>query len=130
MDVVDFLRNYAKEIGGQFSEYDSNKSIIVVPLDQGRFQTVIGSMVEENQRTTLEISSRICRYKQSIKLEELLIENANLVYSKFVILDDYLNMTARIGLKSVSPEVLREIVREVSEVADYWEQRLAGVDVH
>jgi hypothetical protein len=130
MDVVDFLRNYAKEIGGQFSEYDSNKSIIVVPLDQGRFQTVIGSMIEENQRTTLEISSRICRYKQSIKLEELLIENANLVYSKFVILDDYLNMTASIGLKSVSPEVLREIVREVSEVADYWEQRLAGVDVH
>ena len=130
MDVVDFLRNYAKEIGGQFSEYDSNKSIIVVPLDQGRFQTVIGRIIEENQRAMLEISSKICRYKESMKLEELLIENANLVYSKFVILDDHLNMIANIGMKSVTPEVLKEIVREVSEVADHWEQRLAGVDVH
>ena len=131
MDAVEFLRDYAKQIGGQFSEYDSNKSIIVVPLDQGRFQTVIGRITEVHQKPAmLEISSKICQYKESMKLEELLIENANLVYSKFVILDGYLNMIANIGLKSASPEVLKEIVSEVSEVADHWEQRLAGVDVH
>ena len=131
MDAVEYMRNYAKEIGGQFSAYDSNKSIIVVPLDQGRFQTVIGRIEEENLKNPmLEISSKICRYKESIKLVELLIENANLQYSKFVILDDFLKIKASIRLESVSAEVIAEIVMEVAEVADQWEQRLAGVDVH
>ena len=131
MDAVEYMRNYAKEIGGQFSAYDSNKSIIVVPLDQGRFQTVIGRIEEEKQkRPMLEISSKICRYKESLKLVELLIENANLRYSKFVILDDFLKIKAYISLESVSAEIIAEIIMEVAEVADQWEQRLAGVDVH
>jgi hypothetical protein len=131
MDLVEFMREFAKEIGGQFSEYDNNKSIIVVPLEQGRFQTVIGRRKEESQkRTMLEISSKICRYKQSLNLLELLIENSNLSFAKFAILDDYLKVEATTSLESASPDIVKEMIQEVAEVADQWEQRLAGVDVH
>ena len=131
MDVVEFMRDYAKEIGGQFSVYDNSKSIIVVPLEQGRFQTVIGMLKQEAHKSTMfEISSKICRYKETINLVELLMENSNLSYSKFAILDDYVKIEAIIPFYSLSPDLIREMIREVAEVADHWEQRLTGVDVH
>jgi hypothetical protein len=39
-----FMEDYASEIGGQFSEYDQTKSVIIVPLDENRFQAVLGVM--------------------------------------------------------------------------------------
>lgn len=130
MDLVHLMRNFAQEIGGQFSDYDTNKSIIVVPLEQGRFQTVIGRINENSgKRTMLEISSKICRFKESLDLAGLLKENANLVYTRFVILDDYLKIEAKTSAEPVSMDIVKEMIREVAEVADYWEQRLAGVDV-
>ena len=53
MDFVAFFRDFAQEIGGQFSEYDKDKSILVVPLEQGRFQTVIGRKKIEVAKKTL-----------------------------------------------------------------------------
>ncbi len=131
MDLINFMRGFAQQVGGQFSEYDQNKSIIVIPLEQGRFQTVIGRKKEEaSARSVVEISSKICRYKDTLNLMELLQENANLCHSKFTILDDYLKVEATTSIEAITPEVLKEMILEVAEVADHWEQRLAGVDVH
>jgi len=131
VDLVDFMHDFAQEIGGQFSEYDKTKSIIVIPLEQGRFQTVIGRKKEEtSKRAMIEISSKICRYKDTLNLLELLEENSNLCHSKFTISEDYLKVEATTSIEAIAPEILKEMILEVAEVADHWEQRLAGVDVH
>jgi len=131
MDLVAFIRDFAQEIGGQFSEYDKDKSILVVPLEQGRFQTVIGrKKTEAAKKTLVEISSKICRYKDSLNLFELLQENSSLRHCKFTIFEDYLKVESTTWLDGSSPDLLKEMILEVAEVADHWEQRLAGVDVH
>jgi len=131
MDLVNFMRDFSQEIGGQFSEYDQNKSIIVVPLEQGRFQTVIGTRKEEaSKRTMIEISSKICRYKDTLNLLELLEENANLCHAKFAIYQDHLKVEAVASYEGITSQVLKEMILEVAEVADHWEERLTGVDVH
>ena len=131
MDFVTFFRDFAQEIGGQFSEYDNDKSILVVPLEQGRFQTVIGrKKIEVAKKTLVEISSKICRYKDSLNLFELMKENSGLRHCRFTIFEDYLKVESSTWLEGSSPGLLKEMILEVAEVADHWEQRLAGVDVH
>lgn len=44
MDIFNTLKNYADQIGGTFSDYDHTKSIVVVPLPDGRFQTVLATL--------------------------------------------------------------------------------------
>jgi hypothetical protein len=131
MDLVNFMRDFSQEIGGQFSEYDQNKSIIVVPLEQGRFQTVIGTRKEEaSKRTMIEISSKICRYKDTLNLVELLEENSNLCHAKFALYENYLKVEAVASYEGITSQVLKEMILEVAEVADHWEERLTGVDEH
>ncbi len=132
MDLVSFMRSYAKELGGQFSEYDEHKSIIVIPLSQGRYQTIIGRLKAALglQKQMIELSSKICKYKDSLDLVELLTENAHLNYAKFSIVDDYLKVEASAFAHNVVEVELKEMLLEVAEVADHWEQRLTGVDVH
>ena len=132
MDLIQFMRNYAQEVGGQFSEYDKEKSIIVVPLPQGRFQTIIG-LQKGNQvsnRSIIEVSSKICQFKETLDLVGLLRENSQLHYSRFSMVEDYLKLEACIYLDQVTEEILTEMIMEVAENADNWEQRLTGVDVH
>lgn len=132
MNMVSFMRNYAQEAGGQFSEYDDHKSIIVLPLVQGRYQTIIGWIKDStvSNKQIIEISSKICQYKESMNLVELLKENSNLNYAKFSMVDDYLKVEASAFTANISLEMIKEMIQEVAEVADHWEQRLTGIDVH
>lgn len=53
MNYRKFSQNYAKEIGGEFREYDDKQSVIIVPLKRGRFQTVLATLL-----STLVIKER------------------------------------------------------------------------
>ncbi len=132
MDLVQFMQKYAKQLGGQFSEYDKEKSIIVVPLSEGRFQTIIGRYKDSQlfNKTMIVVSSKICQYKDSHNLAALLEENSNLHYAKFSMVDDYLKVEASGFVDQLTEDMLKEMIVEVAEVADNWEQRLTGVDVH
>jgi hypothetical protein len=39
----EFMENFADEIGGQFSEYDQSKSVIIVPLGRKQVSGSAGS---------------------------------------------------------------------------------------
>ncbi len=132
MDLAKFMRNYARETGGQFSAYDDQKSIIVVPLDQGRFQTIIAYIkpTSNPNKELIEISSKICQYRNSLDLLALMRENGNLNYACFSVVDEYLKIEASLSTQNASEEVLKDIIIEVAEAADHWEQRLTGADVH
>jgi hypothetical protein len=74
VNVMDFVRQYADEIGGQFNEYDTAKAVVVVPLTSSRFQTVL--VVTRKSTTSgkeqLVFTSKVCEYDSSINPKELL----------------------------------------------------------
>ncbi|MFW5761889.1 MAG: hypothetical protein ACOCXH_13010 [Cyclobacteriaceae bacterium] len=67
-----FMSDYAREIDGQYSEYNQEKSVIIVPLDENRFQAVLGSIrTNSNGVKALKFTSKVCEFNEKIDLKEL-----------------------------------------------------------
>ena len=128
----EFMVRLADEIGGQYSEYDSSKSVIIVPLQDNRFQAVLG-VVKYNDRfnkTAIEFSSKVCKFTEDIDLKELLLENAKTIYARFIIADGYLKVEGSAFLENINENGLKEILIEIANKADEWELKLTGLDVN
>jgi hypothetical protein len=128
----EFMDNFADEIGGQFSEYDQSKSVIIVPLEENRFQAVLGVMKynEKFSKMGVEFSSKVCPFSDHIDCKQLVTENAKTCYAKFVIVDDFIKVEGSTFLDNVREDGLKEIIREVAQLADEWELKLTGLDVN
>lgn len=128
----DFMEKFAEEIGGQFSEYDKSKSVIIVPLNENRFQAVLGVLKfnEKFNKTGLEFSSKVCPYSDDIDCKQLVVENAKTCYAKFVIVDDFIKVEGSTFLENARIDGLKEIIKEVAQLADEWELKLTGLDVN
>lgn len=128
----EFMERHAEEIGGQFSEYDQSKSVIIVPLEENRFQAVLGVIKynEKYNKTGIEFSSKVCPYSDDIDCKQLVIENAKTCYAKFVIIDDFVKVEGSTFLETIMEDGLKEIIREVAQLADEWELKLTGLDVN
>jgi len=127
-----FMENYAEQIGGQFSEYDKSKSVIIVPLDDNRFQAVLGVMKHNDKfnKMGVEFSSKVCPDTEDIDYKKLVMENAKTCYAKFVTVDDYIKVEGSTFLETTTEEGLKEIIQEVAQLADEWEYKLTGLDVN
>ena len=124
MDLSQSMKRIAEEIDGQHSAYDINKSVVIVPLKDSRFQSVIVTIEKSEKFNNLEgvvFTSKFCEYSQDLNLKELLEENGKHCYSKFVLDDDYLKVEASTLVYSANDALLKEIVLEVGQVADDWE---------
>lgn len=132
MKFNEFMENFAQEIGGQFSEYDKTKSVIIVPLDGNRFQTVLGVIRfnERYNREGIEFSSKVCDFTPDVDLEELLRQNTEFTHAKFALFDSSLKVEASAYLDNATESLLKEIILEVATAADEWEYKLTGMDVH
>lgn len=132
MDLVSFMKNYSDEINGQFSTYDNSHSIIVVPLAGGRFQSVIGTIKENKlySRNMVTFTSKISSYNPSLPLKDLLVQSALFNYARFIISDDHLQMEAVASLDGTSETSIKEMIQEVANLADQYEFKLTGADVH
>ncbi len=128
----EFMEKIANDIGGQFSEYDTNKSVIIVPLPDNRYQAVVGILKrnEKFNKTGIEFSSKVCPLNDDVDLKELLMENAKTCYAKFVIIDDYIKVEGSTFLDDVNEGGLKEILQEVAYTADEWEFKFTGMDVN
>lgn len=128
----EFMEAFAEEINGQFSEYDKNRSVIIVPLEENRFQAVLGVIKynEKFKKTGIEFSSKVCPFSEDIDCKQLVIENAKTCYAKFVIVDDFIKVEGSTFLETIMEEGLKEIIKEVAQMADEWELRLTGLDVN
>ncbi len=131
-DFNDFMESFAEQIGGQFSEYDKSKSVIIVPLEDNRFQAVLGVMKfnEKVNKMGVEFSSKVCPYSDEIDCKLLVMENAKSCYAKFVIVDEFVKVEGSAFLDNMKPEGLQEIIKEVAGLADEWEYKLTGLDVN
>lgn len=125
------MRKYADEIGGQYTEYDPEHAIIIVPVSGGRAQTVLSSVTENKlyNRKLICISSKVCPAQQDLDFRMLLSQTAFLNYSRFVISENFLQVEAVTSFDTLQDEVLKEMVQEVANVADQFELKLTGADV-
>jgi len=132
LNFSELMEKIANDIGGQFSEYDKYKSVIIVPLEENRYQAVVGVLKhsEKMNKTRLEFSSKVCQLTESVDLKELLMENAKTCYARFVIVDDYIRVEGSTFIESVTESGIKEIIDEVANMADAWELKLTGMDVH
>ena len=132
MNVMNFVRQYADKIGGQFTVYDQNKAVVVVPLPEGRFQTVLALARKgpNSGREQVVFISKICEFDASIDTKELLSENMNFDYGKFILDDGFLKIEASCSIASANEEQVKEMIQEIAHLADQFELRYTGADIH
>lgn len=108
------------------------KSVIVVPLDKSRFQTVLATKQKSqvSGRDQAVFTSKVCEYRNGIDLKSLMEQNANFDYSKFVLEDGYLKVEASCLTASASEAQVQEMIQEVAQLADHYELQLTGQDIH
>jgi hypothetical protein len=132
MNLMQDIQQYVETLGGQFTTYDTEKSVVVVPLNGNRFQTILA----QTQKSTVSgreqaiFSSKICEFDNTIDLKALMEQNAHFDYSKFILEDGYLKMEASCLASSVSETQVKEMIQEVAQLADHYELKLTGKDIH
>ncbi|MFY0651814.1 MAG: hypothetical protein JXQ96_07260 [Cyclobacteriaceae bacterium] len=127
MNLNEFMQSYADEIGGNFSEYDDERSVIIVPLKDERFQAVIAELSEEKDR--VNISSKVCDAEESFDSKQLLLENHNSPFSKFAISNGFLKVESTLNTHNVDEDLLKKVIVDIANLADDWEFKITGKDI-
>lgn len=132
MDFRKFCKSYASEIGGEFREYDENQSVIIVPLEDERFQTITGhiTMHPEYKREVVQLKSKVCSTSEKIPFEEILAVSTEYPYTKCIIEDDFLKVEAICFMINLTENMIKEMIQEVANHADDWEFKITGKDIH
>jgi len=132
MNIMNYVQQYAEQIGGQYTDYDHSKSVVVVPITGSRFQTVLAVTQTSavSGRNQALFSSKVCEYTNGLDLKNLLEQNANFDYSKFVLEEGFLKVEASCLANSVSQDQIKEMIQEVAQLADHYELKLTGKDIH
>jgi hypothetical protein len=132
MNIMNYVQQYAEQIGGQYTDYDHSKSVVVIPITGSRFQTVLAITQTSavSGRNQALFSSKVCEYTNSLDLKNLLEQNANFDYSKFVLEEGFLKVEASCLANSVSQDQIKEMIQEVAQLADHYELKLTGKDIH
>ena len=132
MNYRKFSENYAKEIGGEFREYDDTQSVIIVPLKDGRFQTVTGHITthSEYDREVVQLKSKVCELTYDIPFKECLEASKEYPYTKFIVEDGFLKVEAINFLVNLKDAMVKEMIMEIANHADDWELKITGKDIH
>ena len=113
MNIMNYVQQYAEQIGGQYTDYDHSKSVVVVPINGSRYQTVLAITQTSavSGRDQAVFTSKVCEFAPSIDLKNLLEQNANFDFSKFVLEEGYLKVEASCLASSVSQEQIKEMIQ-------------------
>lgn len=132
MDLTKFMKQYADEIRGQYIEYTQNLSVIIIPVSGNRFQTVMGNIKQSSlyNRPVIIFTSKVCPMNDSIDFKMLLEQTAYFNYCRFTIAENYLQVEAVSSLAGVNEQDIKEMLQEVANIADQFEMKIAGSDIH
>lgn len=132
MNLFSVIKEYAEKIGGTFTDYDHEKAVIIVPLTDSRFQTVLAVMgiSKVSGKKRVFFTSKVSDTLDQLNFKELLIQNGNFDYSKFILDDGLLKVEASCLLDSATEEEITFMIQEVAQLADQYELRLTGRDVY
>jgi hypothetical protein len=134
MDLQAYMQSLAEGINGSFSEYDEHTSVVVVPLEDGRYQSVKGELqtLDDGRTQVVCFSSYVCSYHENLNFRNFLSENQKLRYSKFSIHEEFVQVEASVFIEFMTvdnQDYLMNAIREIAEQADAWEHKLTGLDV-
>ena len=132
MDLTAFMKRYADEIRGQYIEYTQTLSVIVVPVSGNRYQSVMGTIKQSSlyNRKVIIFTSKVCPMNGSIDFKMLLEQTAFFNYCRFMISENYLQVEAVSSLTGVTDDDIKEMLQEVANIADQYEMKISGTDVH
>ena len=132
MDIMNCVQQYAEQIGGQFTDYDHSKSVVVVPVNGSRYQTVLATTQKSpvSGRDQAVFSSKVCEHQINVNLEDLLRQNGKFDYSRFVLEDGFIKVEASCLASTANEAQLKEMLQEVAQLADHFEFKLTGKDIH
>jgi hypothetical protein len=132
MDIMNYLKQYAEQIGGQFTDYDNRKAVVVIPINGSRYQTVLAVTQTSpvSGRDQAVFTSKVCAFSNNLDLKALLERNADFDYSKFVLEEGYIKVEASCLASTASQDQVREMIQEVAKLADQYELKLTGKDIH
>ena len=132
MDLTAFMKKYANEISGQYIEYTPTLSVIIVPVSGDRFQTVMGTIKQSSlyNRKVITFTSKVCPMNNSIDFKMLLEQTAFFNYCRFMISENYLQVEAVSSLTGVTEDDIKEMLQEAANLADQYEMKLTGTDIH
>jgi hypothetical protein len=72
----------------------------------------------------------VCEFHPNLDLKALLEKNADFDYSKFVLEEGYIKIEASCLTSTASQDQVKEMVQEVAKLADLFELKLTGKDIH
>ncbi len=132
MDLTAFMKKYADQINGQYIEYNKTLSVIIIPVAGNRFQTVMGNIKQSSlyNRKVITFTSKVCPMNDLIDFKMLLEQTAFFNYCRFMISENYLQVEAVSSMDGVSEDDIKEMLQEVANLADQYEMKLTGADIH
>ncbi|HQQ96315.1 MAG TPA: hypothetical protein PLX35_03585 [Cyclobacteriaceae bacterium] len=133
MNLTAFMKHYAEQINGQYIEYNQTLSVIIIPVSGNRFQTVLGTIKQSSlyNRKVITFTSKVCPMTTgSIDYKMLLEQTAFFNYCRFLIADNYLQVEAVSALEGTNEDDIKEMLQEVANLADQYEMKLTGADIH
>lgn len=132
MDLTSFMKKYADQISGQYIEYNKTLSVIIIPVAGNRFQTVMGNIKQSSlyNRKVITFTSKVCPINDAIDFKMLLEQTAFFNYCRFVISENYVQIEAVSSLDGAAEDDIKEMLHEVANIADQYEMKLTGADIH
>lgn len=126
------IRSITEELNGNTLDYSDNNIIATIPLSDGRYQNITTYLLEnDNGGKTIEFASRVCDADMpGIDYRHCLEVNRDLVYSKVIIQDGYIQLAASVLMEHATRDIIKDIILEIAQKADALELELTGADVH
>lgn len=126
------IRSITEELNGSCLDYSENNIIATLPLEEGRYQNIVTYLIEkDNGLRTIEFASKVCDANTpGIDFRRCLTINSELIYSKMIIQDDYIQLAASLFVEHATRDIIRDIILEIAQRADDLEKEFVGVDIH
>ena len=130
LNLDKILEDYANEVGGKVIPYTDNQSIIIIPTKHGRFQRVLGWSRITNKHKFLEFDSKVCEFNSTIDMKKYLEQAAAFTFCRIIIKEGFLQVASSVIVEDATVELIRDMVKEVAEIADDLEYKITGEDIH
>lgn len=128
LNLDKILEDFANEVGGKVIPYTDSQSIIIMPTKHGRFQRVLGwSRISKSKKVKfLEFDSKVCEWNASIDMAKYLEEASGHTFSRLIIKEGFLQVASSVIVEHATADLIRDMVKEVAEVADDLEFEITG----
>ena len=127
MNLSQLIDQVSKNINGNHTPYDDNKSFIVVPVPSRRYQSVLAEYITKDDVRFIEVSSKICDEGQTP--DKLFKIEKKLLFAKLAIKNGFLQVVCYLD-ENMNPALATLIINEVASFADEQELVITGQDVH